>query len=70
MVQRKQGSVVEKVLGMHMIKLHPGVKEEDSEKFVTEEVNPLPLFEDWKAYSDFQMGRRLRPSVAGLLQEY
>jgi len=31
-----------KVFGMHMIALRPGVKAEDFEKFVTEEVYPLP----------------------------
>jgi len=30
-----------KVFGMHMIALRPGVKAEDFEKFVTEEVYPL-----------------------------
>ena len=48
MVQRKEGSVVAKVLVMHMIKLRPGVKEEEFEKFVAEEVSPLPLFEGWE----------------------
>jgi hypothetical protein len=31
-----------KVFGMHMIALKPGVKAEDFEEFVTEEVYPLP----------------------------
>ena len=39
-----------KVFGMHMIALHPGVKADDFEKFVIEEVNPLPNLEGWKSY--------------------
>ena len=39
-----------KVFGMHMIALHPGVKADDFEKFVMEEVNPLPYLEGWKNY--------------------
>jgi len=39
-----------KVFGMHMITLRPGVKEEDFEKFVTEEMYPLPTFEGVKNY--------------------
>ena len=30
-----------KVYGMHTIELHPGVKAEDFEKFITEEVYPI-----------------------------
>ena len=37
-----------KVYGMHMIALHPGVKAEDFEKFVMEEVYPVSNFEGWK----------------------
>ena len=39
-----------KVFSMHMIALHPGVKADDFEKFVMEEVNPLPGLEGWKSY--------------------
>jgi len=39
-----------KVFGMHMIALRPGVKAEDFEKFVMEEVYPLPFFEGSKFY--------------------
>jgi hypothetical protein len=39
-----------KVFGMHMIALKPGVKAEDFEKFVTEEVYPLSSLEGWKSY--------------------
>lgn len=39
-----------KVFGMHMIALRPGVKAEDFEKFVTEEVYPLPWPEGWEVY--------------------
>ena len=31
-----------KLFGMHTIELHPGVKPEDFERFVVEEVNPGP----------------------------
>jgi len=37
-----------KVFGMHMIALHPGVKAEDFEKFVIEEMYPLPW--PWEGY--------------------
>ncbi len=39
-----------KVFGIHMIALKPGVKGEDFEKFVTEEIYPLPETEGWKGY--------------------
>jgi hypothetical protein len=39
-----------KVLGMHMFALKPGVKAEDFEKFVTEEVYPLPWPEGLEDY--------------------
>ena len=39
-----------KVFGMHMISLLPGVKAEDFEKFVMEEVYPVPNPEGWKNY--------------------
>ena len=39
-----------KVFGMHMISLRPGVKAEDFEKFVLEEMYPVPNFEGWKEY--------------------
>ncbi len=39
-----------KVFGMHMIALHPGVKAEDFEKFILDEVYPVPNLEGWKFY--------------------
>ncbi|MGD8464145.1 MAG: hypothetical protein PVI09_09790 [Anaerolineae bacterium] len=39
-----------KVFGMHMIALKPGVKAEDFERFVTEEVYPLPSPEGSESY--------------------
>ena len=39
-----------KVFGMHMITLRPGVKEEDFEEFMTEDVYPLPSPEGLEAY--------------------
>jgi hypothetical protein len=39
-----------KVFGMHVVALKPGVKAEDFEKFVTEEVYPLPWFEGIENY--------------------
>jgi hypothetical protein len=39
-----------KVFGMHMIALKPGVKAEDFEKFVTEEMYPLPSLEGLRFY--------------------
>ena len=39
-----------KVFGLHMIRLKPGVKPEDFEKFAREEVPQIPMFEGWKAY--------------------
>lgn len=39
-----------KVFGMHMIALLPGVKAEDFEKFVAEEVYPIPSFEGVEFY--------------------
>ena len=39
-----------KVFGMHMIALRPGVKAEDFEKFVTEEVFPLFSREGGESY--------------------
>jgi hypothetical protein len=39
-----------KVFGMHMIALHPGVKAEDFEKFIMEEVYPRFNLEGWKNY--------------------
>lgn len=39
-----------KVFGMHMIALKPGVKAEDFEKFVTEEVYPLFSLEGTESY--------------------
>jgi len=39
-----------KVFGMHMIALRPGVKAEDFEKFVMEEVYPTSTIEGWKNY--------------------
>ena len=39
-----------KVFGMHMIALKPGVKAEDFEKFVTEEVYPLFSLEGSESY--------------------
>jgi hypothetical protein len=45
-----EDSIMSKVFGMHMIALLPGVKAEDFEKFVTEEVYPAPAPEGWKYY--------------------
>ena len=39
-----------KVFGMHMIALLPGVKAEDFEKFVMEEVYPVFRFGGWNYY--------------------
>ena len=39
-----------KVFGMHMIALRPGVKADDFERFVKEEVYPVPFFEGTKFY--------------------
>jgi hypothetical protein len=39
-----------KVYGTHMLRLHSHVKEEDFEKFVTEELYRLPRFEGWDFY--------------------
>ncbi|MCK4784806.1 MAG: hypothetical protein KAV87_13725 [Desulfobacteraceae bacterium] len=39
-----------KVFGMHMIALHPGVKAEDFEKYIMEEVYPVPTPEGSKYY--------------------
>jgi hypothetical protein len=39
-----------KVFGMHMVALKPGVKTEDFEKFVKEEVYPLPSLEGMELY--------------------
>lgn len=39
-----------KVFGMHMIALRPGVKAEDFEKFVIEEIYPVPNFEGFNNY--------------------
>ena len=39
-----------KVLGVHAIELRPGVKAEEFEKFVIEEVYPLPTIDGMKAY--------------------
>ena len=39
-----------KAFGMHMIALKPGVKAEDFEKFVAEEVYPLPSLEGIESY--------------------
>jgi len=41
---------VAKVFGMHMIVLHPGVEEEDFEKFMTEVVPKMAPWEGWKYY--------------------
>jgi len=37
-----------KVFGIHEIELRPGVKEEDFERFLTEEAVQLPQFQGWK----------------------
>src|SRR5215510_718496 len=42
--------VMAKLFGMHEIELRPGVKGEDFEKFLIEEVKLLPIFEGWKTY--------------------
>ena len=39
-----------KVFGMHMIELHPGVKAEDFEKFIVDEVYPATTFDGWNYY--------------------
>ena len=39
-----------KVYGIHNITLKPGVKAEDFEKFVIEDVNSLPQWEGWEHY--------------------
>ena len=39
-----------KVFGMHMIALKPGVKAEDFEKFIIEEVYTSSIPEGWKYY--------------------
>lgn len=39
-----------KIFGMYLISLLPGVKDENFEKFILEEVNPVSSFEDWKTY--------------------
>lgn len=39
-----------KVFGMHLITLHPGVKAEDFEKFVMEEVYSVASFEGFNYY--------------------
>ncbi len=39
-----------KIFATHMIALKPGVKAEDFEKFVTEELYQLPEWEGWKGY--------------------
>ena len=39
-----------KVLGLHMIRLKAGVKPEDFEKFVKEEVSQMSFWEGWKGY--------------------
>ncbi len=39
-----------KVFGMHMIMLHPGVEEEDFEKFMTEVMPKMSFWEGWKGY--------------------
>jgi hypothetical protein len=46
----KEGPIMSKVFGMHMIALKPGVKAEDFEKFVTEEVYPLFSLEGSEVY--------------------
>ncbi len=38
-----------KVFGIQTIELHPHVNEADFERFVLEEVLPLPLYPGWKA---------------------
>jgi hypothetical protein len=48
--QRKEDPVMSKVFGMHMIALKPGVKAEDFEKFVAEEMYPLPSLEGLRFY--------------------
>ena len=39
-----------KVFGLQMIRLKPGVKPEDFEKFVKEEGPQAPVYEGWKAH--------------------
>jgi hypothetical protein len=46
----KEDPVMSKVFGMHMIALNPGVKAEDFERFVTEEVYPLLSLEGSESY--------------------
>ena len=38
-----------KVFGMHTVALKPGVKAEDFEKFIADEVYPLPHWKVWKS---------------------
>jgi hypothetical protein len=47
---RKEALSMAKVFGMHMIALLPGVKAEDFEKFVAEEVYQVPSLEGVKYY--------------------
>jgi hypothetical protein len=47
---RKENVAMSKVFAMHMIAIKPGVKTEDFEKFVIEEVYPLPTLEGVKFY--------------------
>jgi hypothetical protein len=46
----KENLAMAKVFGMHMIVLNPGVSEEEFEKFATEAVPKMPLWEGWKSY--------------------
>ena len=38
-----------RVYGLHEIELHPGVKEEDFENFVLNELTKAPLYPGWRA---------------------
>jgi hypothetical protein len=48
--QKEGGKTMSKVFGVHTYELKPGVTEEDFEKFITEEVNPLS-FDAGKLYA-------------------
>jgi hypothetical protein len=47
---KKEDLIMSKVFGMHMIALLPGVKAEDFENFVLEEVYPVLNLEVWNYY--------------------
>jgi hypothetical protein len=46
-VAKERSIIMTRVFGLHEIELHPGVKEEDFENFVLNEMSTAPMYPGW-----------------------